>query len=70
MGRLLPGEAPHLLEWEMALRVLEELGFSIQRQRVFQVTDAQGQILRFDLVRAARRKNFLKTSISPGLEIS
>ena len=57
------GEAPHLLEWEMALRVvLEELGFSIQRQEgFFQVTDAQGQILRFDLVKGGpAEKIFLK----------
>ena len=47
----------------MALRVvLEELGFSIQRQEgFFQVTDAQGQILRFDLVKGGpAEKIFLK----------
>lgn len=57
------GQAPQLLEWEMALRiVLEELGFTVcRREDFFQVADSRGRLLRFDLVKGGpAEKIFLK----------
>lgn len=57
------GEAPALLEWELALRaVLEDLNFQIERQeRHFTVTDGSGKVRWFDFLKGGpAEKLFLK----------